>query len=330
MRLFLAGVQSRIPRVRLTDDESLDFFGRFFKRAREVWDGGDVMRYVGYTWKIDEAEDLVFIGLETGETDLLPDDMTAWVLTDTSWEIRSAGAGGKGVIARRGIGWNWIDSPPGDERRGTTGEFYVRGAESFIRGERRGRCRLSANAYIRLDREYEGGDRVALASYNPAWPSEYAGFSRHIRDMLGPEIALRIEHIGSTAVPGIPAKPIIDVLVEIPSFAEARKRVIPLLNTDTWEYWGYDDHPVFIKRDGFMGRRTHHLHLATRGHREWETVLFRDYLLAHPQVAGEYARLKEQLALTYSENRELYTIAKRGFIRDVTSLAREEARQGGT
>jgi len=68
-------------------------------------------------------------------------------------------------------------------------------------------------------------------------------------DLLGPGVALRVEHYGSTSIPVCPAKPIIDILVEIPSWEEGRKRAIPVFNSPEIEYWFYNDHMCFILRD---------------------------------------------------------------------------------
>jgi GrpB-like predicted nucleotidyltransferase (UPF0157 family) len=120
----------------------------------------------------------------------------------------------------------------------------------------------------------------------------------------------------------MPAKPVIDVLVEVPSYDDARRVLIPALNDESWEYWWYTDHMIFIKRDMVTGKRTHHIHIAPPGHRLWEGLAFRDYLIAHPETAGEYAALKQELAALFRTEREKYTDAKTAFIRAITDKAR--------
>jgi GrpB-like predicted nucleotidyltransferase (UPF0157 family) len=78
---------------------------------------------------------------------------------------------------------------------------------------------------------------------------------------------------------------------------------------------------VFIKRDALMGKRTHHVHIAPRGHPVWKGLIFRDYLRAQPQVAARYAGLKRGLAARYREDRERYTNAKSTFVKDVLAEA---------
>jgi len=141
-----------------------------------------------------------------------------------------------------------------------------------------------------------------------------------LQKLLGPEIALRIEHYGSTAIPGLPAKPIIDILVEIPSWEAARKRAIPAFNSPEIEYW-CSDHLRFYVRDKLTGLRTHHLHLAPAGHGIWEGLAFRDYLRAHPREAQSYVELKYQLAELHRTDRGAYTDAKEAFVREITERA---------
>jgi GrpB-like predicted nucleotidyltransferase (UPF0157 family) len=122
------------------------------------------------------------------------------------------------------------------------------------------------------------------------------------------------------------AKPIIDVMVEVPTLEEARNRIIKLLNSETWEYWWFDDHMAFIKREKFMGKRTHHIHIAPHKHELWNCLSFRDYLQNHKEDALKYEELKRNLAICYEEDRERYTIAKGDFVKEITRKAMEEVR----
>ncbi|HET6487804.1 MAG TPA: GrpB family protein, partial [Spirochaetia bacterium] len=139
--------------------------------------------------------------------------------------------------------------------------------------------------------------------------------------ILGPETALRVEHYGSTALEGIPAKPIIDILVEIPELDLAMPSIVPRLNDPFWEYWWYKDHLTFIRRDRLGGTRTHHLHMAPRGHAVWQGVAFRDYLRSHPRDAARYADLKRRLAGDFRDDRERYTDRKEAFVREIAATA---------
>ena len=138
-----------------------------------------------------------------------------------------------------------------------------------------------------------------------------------LRNIVSPDIALRIEHYGSTAIPGIPAKPVIDILMEVPSFTEARRNLIPLFNKPECEYWWYDEHMVFIIRDRSTGLRTHHIHAAPKGHQVWQGLAFRDYLRTHPEDARRYATLKYKLAESHGNDREAYTDLKADFVNEI-------------
>jgi GrpB-like predicted nucleotidyltransferase (UPF0157 family) len=174
---------------------------------------------------------------------------------------------------------------------------------------------ISANAYCVRD----GGpdDEVQLADYDPLWPERYEEMAAQLRDSLGPDLALRIEHYGSTAIPGVPAKPVIDIHVEVPSFEAARRSAVPIFDRPEYEYWFYSDHMVFIVRDDFMGRRTHHIHVAPSTSRIWEGLVFRDHLRTHPADAARYVALKRALAQRYATDRERYTEAKTEFVHEV-------------
>ncbi|AQQ70461.1 hypothetical protein SMSP2_00812 [Limihaloglobus sulfuriphilus] len=85
-----------------------------------------------------------------------------------------------------------------------------------------------------------------------------------------------------------------------------------------------DDHMIFIKRDNFLGRRTHHIHAALPGHRLWQGIIFRDYLKANNSAAREYSPLKLRLSEVYKKERERYTDAKSEFIKRCLAQARAD------
>ncbi len=135
------------------------------------------------------------------------------------------------------------------------------------------------------------------------------------------QVLNRVEHIGSTAIPNLPAKPIIDLLIEVPDFSIASKSILPLLNDESWEYCWYNHHFMLIKRDKYKGKRTHHLHFATKDHEKWKCISFRNYLKDNPGKAKEYAALKYRLTSQFRNDREKYTIEKSDFINKTTNLA---------
>ena len=176
-------------------------------------------------------------------------------------------------------------------------------------------------------------EEVAVLPYDPAWQRLFEEEKEHLLACLPSEIVRRIEHFGSTAVPGLPAKPIVDILVEVTDLDETKQRIAPILEDQGYEYfwrpsWGDDVAPWyawFIKR-GKDGKRTHHIHMVEANFEHWDRLFFRDYLLEHPKVAEEYAALKITFSQTYHNNRVAYTKAKTDFIVRVTKVAKKHYR----
>jgi GrpB-like predicted nucleotidyltransferase (UPF0157 family) len=172
-------------------------------------------------------------------------------------------------------------------------------------------------------------EEITLAPYDPAWPRLFSKERDTLHARFGPDLIGRIEHFGSTAVPGLLAKPIIDMLVEVSSLDRARAEIAPILEAAGYEYFwrpthGDDGPPFyawFIKRDA-RGRRTHHLHMVEPDFVDhWRRLIFRDYLIAHPDRAAAYAALKQELAATHRADRAAYTAGKTRFIQETMSLA---------
>ena len=142
-------------------------------------------------------------------------------------------------------------------------------------------------------------DPVILVPYEEAWPSLFEEERVRIEGAIGPWVE-EIEHIGSTAVPGLAAKPVIDIMVGVRSLEDSSALVGRL------EAIGYEYVPEFEQQMPFRryfrklagGRRTHQIHLVERSNAEWwdRHVFFRDHLRANPEIAGEYARLKYDLS----------------------------------
>jgi GrpB-like predicted nucleotidyltransferase (UPF0157 family) len=133
--------------------------------------------------------------------------------------------------------------------------------------------------------------------------------------------------VGSTAVPGLDAKPVIDILVGVEDLETARGYIEPLRGL-AYVYAPYrpDEMAWFCKPH--PARRTHHLHVVPAGGRRYRAeLLFRDVLRAQPAVAAEYAALKRTLAEQFADDREAYTEAKADFIAGVLDRARRDASQ---
>jgi GrpB-like predicted nucleotidyltransferase (UPF0157 family) len=171
-------------------------------------------------------------------------------------------------------------------------------------------------------------DKVAVVPYDPSWPIRFEEERRHLRECLPTDLVGRIEHFGSSAVPGLAAKPVIDMLVEVVSLDETRGRIVPILVAQGYDYFWRpthgDDTPPwyawFIKRDG-AGTRTHHIHMVEPHSEHWDRLLFRDYLIARPALARRYGEFKQELARTSNE-RVAYAQAKSDFIEKITVEAR--------
>ena len=166
-----------------------------------------------------------------------------------------------------------------------------------------------------------------MVPYDEGWPSLFEQEQARIELAIGPWVE-EIEHVGSTAVPGLAAKPVIDIMVGVKSL---------------------DDTPTFVERLGAIGyeyvpeleqqmpsrryfrklrrgRRTHQIHLVERSDAAfWDRhVLFRDYVRRHPEIAERYARLKHELSGRFRDDRTAYTEAKTTFIREVIRHAEED------
>ena len=171
---------------------------------------------------------------------------------------------------------------------------------------------------------------VEIVPYDPRWPELFVEERDRLIAMF-PALIRRVEHFGSTAGPGLAAKPIVDMLIEVASLDDTREQIVPVLEGAGYDYFWRpsegDDVPRFyawfIRRDD-QGRRTHHLHMVERDYAQWEALLFRDYLIGHAAVAAEYVNVKRQLAAEFPNDREAYTNGKGAFIREITARAAEK------
>jgi len=163
---------------------------------------------------------------------------------------------------------------------------------------------------------------VLVVDYDPSWPSLYEAERKRILEAVGDKI-LSIEHVGSTAVPGLGAKPIIDVIAGVGSKGVADE-CVGLLKPVGYTDVTPEDGPEWFY---CLGRGPHsvgyHLHLVLEGSPfQRKHVTFRDYLRGHPETAAEYHELKRRLSIKYRENRIAYTESKTEFIETVLERAR--------
>lgn len=162
---------------------------------------------------------------------------------------------------------------------------------------------------------------VHVAPHDPSWPAQFFEERAALERVLAPWLAGPIEHVGSTAVPGLAAKPVIDIMAAVTTL-DASRPALPALAPLRYVYFPYRADVMHWLCKPSDAVRTHHLHLVPYGSALWcERLAFRDYLRGHPRVAAEYAALKRALAARYGFDREAYTDAKEPFVRRVLELA---------
>src|SRR5262249_30788352 len=156
--------------------------------------------------------------------------------------------------------------------------------------------------------------------YDPRWSALYAEERARILAVLGDTVVASIEHIGSTSVPGLSAKPIIDLLLTVPQFGPADPYIEPLRSVGYTFFasLGTSDRHMFAR-----GRpHTHHLHIVQHHSEEHRRPLaFRNYLRSHMDTAQDYVVLKQTLAERFHHNRQAYGEGKTAFIHAVVAQA---------
>ncbi|MBE6466089.1 GrpB family protein [Denitrobacterium detoxificans] len=165
---------------------------------------------------------------------------------------------------------------------------------------------------------------IFLVKHDDTWRQQYEEVEEHLVELLSDRSVERISHIGSTAVDGIWAKDIVDVMVELSTQAELEKAAEKLehsgftMMSDEGERVSLN---LGYTKDGFA-EKVYHVHLRLVG--DNDELYFRDYLNAHPQTAREYEALKLRLWKEFEHDRNAYTEAKTEFIQGVTAQARQE------
>ena len=172
----------------------------------------------------------------------------------------------------------------------------------------------------------ERRDPISVKSYDPTWPESFERERSGVERALAPFAVGAVEHMGSTSVPGLDAKPIIDMVVPARSYRDGAAIVQALAAAG----WTHDPQPddKEMRRHSFCkpdpAWRTHHLHVVEARTRPWRQWLaFRDHLRADPEAVREYAQLKRCLAERHPYDREAYRAGKGEFVMKV--LARGDA-----
>lgn len=167
---------------------------------------------------------------------------------------------------------------------------------------------------------------IVLKEHNEAYKDWYAFESDRLVNLLGREKIQRINHIGSTAAKGLLAKPTVDILLEMKDDISV-DNLTELLNEDDWGLMSTENAPDIATYnkgytpDGFA-EKVFHLHVRYYG--DWNELYFKDYLMAHNEVAEAYGALKLKLFKDYEHNRDAYTQAKTEFVLEYTRKAKEE------
>ena len=155
---------------------------------------------------------------------------------------------------------------------------------------------------------------IELIAYQADWPARFEAERRLLEAVLAPWLAGRIQHIGSTAVPGLPAKPVIDIMAPVLSL-DASRDAIEAVAAAGYVYFPYKPDAMHWFCKLTPAHRTHHLHLVPIGSALWQQRLaFRNALRGDPALAAEYAELKARLAAQFALDREAYTEGKTPFI----------------
>jgi len=167
----------------------------------------------------------------------------------------------------------------------------------------------------------QGDAAVDFVAYDASWPGKFEAECALLQSVLAPWLSGPIEHVGSTAVRGMPAKPVIDIMAGVGSL-EAARPAIGALAKASYVYFPYRVEVMHWFCKPSAAFRTHHLHLVPVGSRRWvECLAFRDTLRRDEALAKEYAALKKRLAQTFKFDREAYTEAKAPFVERVIAQA---------
>ena len=164
--------------------------------------------------------------------------------------------------------------------------------------------------------------RVNMVPHNPEWRQEFQNEAKQITDALGSN-AVTVHHVGSTAIPTIYAKPVIDLLLVVHSLdaLDAKHPEMAALDYEARGEYGIPGRR-FFRRDNALGDRTHQIHAFEAGSPQVTRHLaFRDYLITHPDIAQEYSDLKRELAAQHPNDIEAYMDGKDAFIQGVDRLA---------
>ena len=167
--------------------------------------------------------------------------------------------------------------------------------------------------------------KIIISEYDPLWPKLFEKEKKKLSSALPPEII--IEHVGSTSIPGLAAKPVIDIMIGVPSLEMADEVCIEPIRALRYIYVPeYEEHVPerrYFRKLNEEGIATHHIHLVEYNSPWWKRhIQFRDYLRHHPEAVNEYAELKKGLASKFTDTNE-YANAKTEFVKKIENLAKK-------
>lgn len=169
--------------------------------------------------------------------------------------------------------------------------------------------------------------KVSIVEYRPQWRKMFEEEKQLLQSVLD-EVSAKVEHVGSTAVNGLAAKPVIDIMIGLPDFSVADD-LVPSIEALGYEYIKKYENEMPFRRffvKNLNGVRTHHIHMVEIDSEFWgRHLLFRNYLRQNPETAKKYAALKKQLAEREWEDVNEYADAKTEFIRGIENRAKEQA-----
>src|SRR3990167_5117855 len=189
---------------------------------------------------------------------------------------------------------------------------------------------ITYEEYIQDSSDVTQKDHINIVQNNPEWPTYAKTEIEHIKSLFPNGLILDIQHVGSTAIPNISAKPIIDIQIAVDSLDIAKIIAVPLLQKLGYEYWAEnpDQARMFFAKSmpPYGEKRTHHVHIVEPSSHHWrDKIAFRDYLIKHTKTAKEYEALKNKLAVAHKFDREKYTEEKTEFINEILSRVERQS-----
>jgi len=192
------------------------------------------------------------------------------------------------------------------------------GKASFIQA-------IEYQAGIASQAQLNAKDDIKIEPYNKNWPQLAEAEIATLKALLPSQAYSDIQHLGSTSVPSLASKPILDIHLSVESINKAQSLIKPIesMGYVRWEECPHKDRLWFGKGIPPFGRkRSHHLHILENNSDRWRSrVLFRDILRNNAGIREQYAVLKKRLSIQYTDDRESYTDAKSDFIRQVLEQA---------